>query len=124
MKDKRVVNVVGVECSTEVEEKFDKWHEEVHIPLLLKFPGLLAVTRYRMTESRSGAVVEADYPKYLAIYEFKNEEAFKEYNNSKAYLEARAEMLDTWGGDPHVGKPGGFSVKWRVQYEVLKTWSK
>jgi len=106
-----VINVVATECQPEVEEKFNKWYDEIHIPLLFKFKGMRRVTRYKILKETE------EYPSYLAIYEFESRQAFEEYVNSPELAAGRAEMNETWKG-------GGFEIKWRVQYETMKTWGK
>lgn len=111
METKPVINILGTRCRPEDEEKFNKWYEEVHIPLLLRFKGLKAVTRYKITGEAE------EYPKYLAIYKFDSQEAYQAYETSPELAAAREEMRETW-------KEGGFEIKWRVQYESMKTWER
>ena len=33
----KVINMVSTECQPEVEAEFNKWYDEIHIPLLFKF---------------------------------------------------------------------------------------
>ena len=111
METKPVINIVGTRCRPEDEEKFNKWYEEVHVPLLLRFKGLKAVTRYKITSEAE------EYPKYLAIYKFDSQEAFQAYETSPELAAAREEMRETW-------KERGYEIKWRVQYESMKTWER
>ena len=111
MEDKPVINIVATQCRPEVEEKFNKWYDETHIPLLFKFKGMKEVTRYKI-------INEADeYPKYMAIYKFESEKALKEYETSPELAAAREEMRGTW-------KEGGWETTWRVQYKSMKTWKR
>ena len=111
MANKSLINVVATECQPEVEEKFNKWYDEIHIPLLFKFKGMRRVTRYKLLKEAGGN------PSYLAIYEFENQKAYEEYTKSAELAAGRAEMNETW-------KSGGFEIKSRVQYETMKTWGK
>ena len=111
MESSPVINVVATECQPEVEEKFNKWYDEIHIPLLFKFKGMKKVTRYKIAKETE------EYPSYLTLYEFENRKACEEYENSSELAAARAEMNETWKG-------GGFEIKWRVQYEALKIWER
>ncbi len=108
MKNIPVVNIVGIRCQPQAEEKFVKWYDQTHIPLLLKFKGLKKVTRYKILKHAEA------YPEYLGIFEFENEQAFLAYENSPELAAASAEMQQTWKG-------GGWNRMWRVQYEVVKT---
>ncbi len=103
-----VINVVATQCQPEVEEKFNRWYDGVHIPLLFKFKGMTEVTRYKLLKETD------EYPRYLAIYKFESRKAYLEYEISPELAAAREEMKETW-------KEGGFEIKWRVQYEAIKT---
>ena len=102
-----VIHIVGTRCQAEVEDRFNKWYDEVHIPMLLKFKGLKKATRYKILKPRE------DYPEYVAIYEFESREAFEDYEKSPEMSAAIAEMKETW-------KDGGWEMVWRVQYEQRK----
>ncbi len=93
MTDKPIILIRATQCQPEVEEKFNKWYDEIHIPLLLKFKGITEVTRYKlMTETE-------EYPKYLAIYTFESQSAFEAYETSPelaaalAYIDQRAKRI-------------------------------
>ena len=106
-----IIHVVATECQPEVEEKFNKWYDEVHIPLLFKFKGMRQATRYQKLFETKG------YPEYLTIYKFESKEAYQAYRDSPELAYSTEEMNQAW-------KEGGFEVKWRVQYEPIKTWEK
>jgi antibiotic biosynthesis monooxygenase (ABM) superfamily enzyme len=53
--------VVRMDVEPEKEKQLNDWYNNVHIPALLKVPGVLSARRYVATQ---GA------PKYTAIYEF------------------------------------------------------
>jgi len=107
MNKKKVIQIVGIDCGPEVEGKFNKWYENVHIPLLLKFKRLRKVTRYTTPEPAG------DYPKYLSVMEFDNKDACDAYNSSPELAAAREESKQTWGGK-------GYEVRWRVRYQAIK----
>jgi heme-degrading monooxygenase HmoA len=101
-----VIHIVGTRCQAEVEERFNKWYDEAHIPMLLKFKGLKKATRFKILKPRE------DYPEYVAIYEFESRQAFEDYEKSPELSAAMAEMKETW-------KDGGWEMVWRVQYEQI-----
>ena len=107
----KVINMVSTESQPEVEEKFNKWYNEVHIPLLFKYKGMKKVTRYKIL-NKTG-----EFPTYLCIYEFDSPAELKSYSESKELAAARAEMNETW-------KAGGWEIKSRVAYEEMKTWQR
>ncbi len=108
MAKARILNIVGTECPKD-EAKFNKWYNEVHIPLLFKYKGLKKVTRYQlMGEGRGGA-------KYLAIYEYDDKTAMDAFPQSPEFKTAIDEMNGTW-------KDNMFELKWAANYEPIKTW--
>ncbi len=111
MGNNKIINIVASECIAANEVKFNKWYNDVHIPMLLKYPGLLAVTRYKLTGGDAGQA------KYLAVYEFKDHASFQGFENSPELDAAKEEMGQTWKNDM-------FEIKYRVQYETIKAWKK
>jgi hypothetical protein len=79
--------------------------------LLLKCKSLKSAARYKLLNESE------DHPKYLAIYEFENRESYKEYETSPELAAALEEMKETW-------KQKGYESKWRIQYELIKSWQK
>ncbi|MDO8473629.1 MAG: DUF4286 family protein [Dehalococcoidia bacterium] len=106
-----IINIVATECPSEIESKFNKWYNEVHVPMLLKFKGLKGVTRYKLAKESAG------HPAYLAVYEFESQEAFEAYKSSPVVGAVREEMGQTWPDKK-------FEMKYQVQYEPIKTWKK
>lgn len=118
METRHVFYFVASDCAPGLDEKFNRWFDEVHIPLLLKFKKLKNVSRYRLTELR-GEVVSRykpaeNWPKYLTIYEFEDLQAVEEYLTSAELEAAREEMQQSW-------KAGEVEVKWRAHYEHIST---
>lgn len=106
-----LLNIVATECPPNIETKFNKWYNEVHIPLLFKYQDLKRVTRYQMVGESQGQA------KYLAFYEFENQEALDNFTKSAEFGAAMEEMEGTWKG-------GGFDIKWMAVYEPIKTWER
>ena len=106
-----MINIVAAECRPGEEKKFNDWYDKVHIPLLMKHPAVKAVTRYKLRATSAGQAT------YLAVYEFESPEAFEAFGKSAEFAAARDEMRQTWG-EP------GLDIKWRSQYDVLKTWKR
>jgi hypothetical protein len=59
--------MVFTDVPQEVEEEFNRWYNEEHIPERLSIPGVLSAARY---EAQQGG------PKYLACYELDQAETF------------------------------------------------
>jgi antibiotic biosynthesis monooxygenase (ABM) superfamily enzyme len=111
MKNNPIMNLVASECRPEEEKRFNKWYNEVHIPLLFKYQGMKKVTRYkRLSEQK-------EHPTYLALYEFESKEALDKFSGSPERGVAFKEMQESW-------KNGGFEITWAVPYESLKTWER
>ena len=111
MEAKPIIHIVAIQCKPEFKEKFNAWYNEVHIPMLLKSKGLIEVTRYKViTET-------GEYPEYLTIYDFESQKALEAYETGPDLAAARDESKETW-------KEKGYEVKWRVQYEAIKTWKR
>lgn len=111
MANKSFINIVATECPLEVEEKFNKWYDEIHVPLLFKSKEMKRVTRYKLLKETGGN------PSFLAIYEFENQKDYEEYARSPELAAARVEMKETWG-------ERGFEITSRAQYAALKSWTK
>jgi len=126
MDNKPVNLVVGTRCRPELEEKFNKWYDEVHIAKLFQFPGMKKVTRYKILNETN------EYPTYLAIWEFESRKAYEDYEKSALLKSERQAMKEVWKGGGFetegmkvVGwKGGGWEIEWRVSYETMKTWVK
>ena len=113
MENKPVILIAGTQCTrAELDERFNKWYDEVHIPMLLKSEWLEGVTRYKLAP-----LTEGDYPRYMVVYEFKDIEAFKAWDSSEITEAAREERKQSWADED-------FEIKWRVVYEPMKSWHK
>ena len=102
--------LVGTRCAAELEAEFNKWYDEVHIPMLTTGGHIAAVNRYRLSD-----VAESDQAPYLAVYEFKSEDAFKAWLSSEQLADARKEMKETWGGRD-------MGITSRAFYEPVSHW--
>lgn len=111
MAASRIVNIVGSDCPQN-EAKFDKWYNEVHVPMLFKYKGIKKVTRYRLIGSSRG-----EGAKFLAVYEFENQKAMDAMAQSPEFKAAIDEMNETW-------KNGMFEIKWAASYAPIKTWER
>jgi uncharacterized protein (TIGR02118 family) len=111
MAKARIINIVATECPPEVEAKFNKWYNEVHIPMLMKYAGIKKVTRYKTIE-QPGAK-----QKWLAIYEYDNKEDLNGMMSSPAFKAVREEMDATW-------KDQTFEVKGALAAEPIKTFER
>ncbi|MDD5127434.1 MAG: EthD family reductase [Dehalococcoidales bacterium] len=107
MANKPVLLFVATECPPAIEAKFNKWYDEVHIPLLMKYKGVKRVRRGRLTKE------DAALAPYLAIYEFDSEADYEGFMKSPERSVAMKDMEDTF-------QDVKFTIKWRTIYEVTK----
>lgn len=109
MAKTRILNIVATECVAKNDLEFNKWYNEVHIPLLMKYKGIKKVTRYKILDEK------AKKPKYIAIYEFDTKKDLDGLPASPEFKAAIEEMQSTWKGET-------VEIKWAVSCEPLKTW--
>ena len=110
MAKMRILNIVGTDCPKS-EAKFNKWYNEVHIPLLFKYRGLKKVTRYQLMPDNKAQA------KYLAIYEYDDKALMDAFPKSPEFKAAIEEMNATW-------KDNMFEIKWAANYEPIQTWER
>jgi hypothetical protein len=79
MAESTLINIVATRCKSEEEARFNRWYDETHIPMLMKFKGMKAAARYRVASDNP------DYPTYLAIYQFESEEAFRDLRRVRSW---------------------------------------
>ena len=91
------------------EEKFNRWINEVHHPLLFKHPALREIRRYnKLTAS-------TDQPQSITVYEFDSRQDLDEYLKSPERQAAIDEVKESW--------PEGLTAVFNAQYELVKTFS-
>lgn len=73
--EKHILLIVRTDVLPEMEEEFNRWYNEEHIPRLLKVPGVLWAKRGKNT---------GEGQKYIAFYEHESAEVQK----SPAYRDA------------------------------------
>jgi uncharacterized protein (TIGR02118 family) len=106
MAKKPLINVVTTQCPPQDEAKFNKWYNEVHIPMLMKYKGVKAVARYK--------VVDSKVPQFIAIYHFDSQQDFEAFGKSPEFKAAIEEMGQSW--------PKGIEFTSRQQSELIKQW--
>ena len=100
--------IVETKVSPENELKYNEWFNKVHIPLVLKSPGMLRARRYKAMDA------EDSQGKYLTIFEMQNEEAVKEWDQGSARKAAHQNKLEIWG-------EGGFTTNWAGCFNRLQS---
>ena len=82
--------MVRATITKEQEAAFNKWYDEEHVPQVLRFNGAISGRRYKR-------ILGDDKFDYMALYEFKSEEAFKEFQTGGYLTELRAEYDKYFG---------------------------
>ena len=67
--------IVKATITPDKEAEFNRWYHEVHIPDVLKYPGCLSARRYK-------ALSGEEKFQYMAVYEFKDQEALEGFLKS------------------------------------------
>ena len=111
MSSKPILQVIAMDCPPEDEEKFNKWYNESHVPLIFKYKGVNEAARYRRVGENE------EYPKYLALFEYESKEAQDAQFSSPEGAAVGEDVKKSW--------PDGLPpAKWAVQYELIKKWQK
>ena len=112
METNSLISIAGFEDKPGAEGKFIKWYDEVHIPMFLKSKNLKKVTRCQRLKN------DDKYPEFMTIFEFDNEQAYEEHRRNPVIGDAAKDAIDRgWAKQ-------GQEPRWKVQYKVVKTWSK
>ena len=71
----------------EVEKDFNRHYNDIHLPLMIKVPGIVEIRRYKAAEGTyGGTYMEGNM--YIAEYEIESEEAIEEALTSPERMEA------------------------------------
>jgi prophage antirepressor-like protein len=93
MSQNRCLYQLQIRCAPELEDEFNKWYNEVHMPLVMKGGMLKAATRYELTDA-----VASDLPKYTTICEFEDRATFEKWLASDVLAAARKNTAEVMGG--------------------------
>ena len=72
----RYILQVTVDIPAEKEKEWNDWYNKVHVPDIIKCPGILNARRFRS--------VQGTGPRYIAIYEIEHEKVMESKEFSKA----------------------------------------
>jgi heme-degrading monooxygenase HmoA len=84
---------VMIQCAPEVEDEFNKWYNEVHMPLVMQGGMLKAASRYKITDA-----VETTASTYTTLCEFDDRETFEKWFASDILAAARKNTAEVMGG--------------------------
>jgi uncharacterized protein (TIGR02118 family) len=91
LEKQEILNIIITQAPAQEEEKFNRWYNEVHIPMLLKCPKVQSAARYKVVGDT------AQPGQYVAAYRFKNKADFEAFLKSPERDAALKEMQGTWG---------------------------
>ena len=121
MEPKSVIHVVVTQCSPEVEEEYNAWMDDTHVPMLLEFKGLKGVAKYKLVSETHpyvpGSLVDAPggYSEHMLILEFASRQDFEAYETSPELAAALEESrTHDWRGLHEKSR--------RAQYEFVRSW--
>ncbi len=114
MENQHTINIAGTTCPPDSDREFNKWYDEMHIPINMKFKGLRGVTRYQLVRFSESAAVKK-YPRFITPYQFKDMGTFTAWNASPELREASEGISDLFARL-------GVEFLWRAQYESIRVW--
>jgi len=112
MSSKPYLWIVFMRFPAEMEEEFNRWYDEVHIPLVSAAGHFRSMTRYRLTDA-----LPSELSKYVAVCEFESEEVFRDWLVSEARAEAARDTAARWEGTGMEFMPKGFYEPYK-SYDV------
>ena len=117
MSSKPLIWMVGIQCRTADEVKFNTWYDDIHVPMLLKGDCVKKVTRFKLADETYNVGTTTEVcPNYLTIYEFADGEQFDSWMNGTARTEAGDDKSKTWSENP-------YEVKWATRYNLINAWN-
>ncbi len=101
--------VVHVRLPVEIEEEWNQWHNEQHIPQVLTQPGFIGVRKFRtITNDRRQA-------EYFILYELRNQAAYEKYVQSEDGELLRQQFLDKYGSKIKITR-----YAWLETFQTMK----
>jgi hypothetical protein len=111
-----VIWTVGLQCRREDEDAFNKWYDEVHIPMLLSSGNVAKVTRYQLaSETYDVAEETMKCPTYQTIYQFNDQDQFESWMFGEDRALAGEDKSATWGAR-------AYDVIWAARYDLMNSW--
>lgn len=111
MANNLIIQIVASQSSPEMEDEFNRWYTDVHVPMLFRYQGVKQASRYRRIDDDDKS------SKYLAIYEFESAEATEAFPASPEFA-AAIEDFENKKVDI------GFIMKWSASYELISAWER
>jgi hypothetical protein len=104
------LTIVGSAFLAGYERALNTWYNDIHIPLLMQYPGLRKSSRYQ--NSAQGAT-----PAYIAMYYYNTFADLTAMGTSIAFDAANKEIAAHW-------KNNEYTLTMAISYEKIKSWVK
>ena len=96
----RVQYLVFTWVPEQVLDEWNEWHNQMHVPNVLKASQIRGARKYRLTE----AALPGEWPfQYVTIYELDSLADFEAYRTGPG-VELRKEHDDRWGDMIHIAR--------------------
>ena len=118
--NKPVLFVSGVQCNPEVEERYNKWYHEEHVPHLMGSELLKGVTRYQLAPTTARVTSPGEHSNYLTIYVFTDVPAVETFYAGPEKTHVLEDRRQKWGV---IGTGETLKSEWAV-YKPIKSWSR
>ena len=89
----RTVYLVKAEVAPEAERAWDEWNTRHHIPEVLREPGFVRASKYRV----EGGAAADGWVAYWVLYEAESREALEAYLRGEAVARLRADHAGRFG---------------------------
>lgn len=89
---RNVLYVIWAQVDRQIEDDWNQWMDEVHIPNLVRTEGFLRGRKYKVQRDAAGI-----HYNYTTIYEIESMEAFESYQSSDYADAMRQEVSDRFG---------------------------
>ena len=101
--------VVQVKLPLDQEERWSRWYDTEHVPLVLAQPGFMEVRKFRcMNDSKKEA-------EYWVQYELRNQAAYDRFVNSEDAHIIRQHHLDAFGSTVKITR-----MTWKETFRLKK----
>ena len=112
MTDKKILYLVGTQIDSARDKKYNDWYNSTHLPLNFECQSVDKITRYKLLPESEGNDAQ-----YIALFEFKDRQAFDNWQFGPEREAAREDSKKVWDGK-------GAEVKWKAAYEVINSWTR
>ena len=96
---KPALYVVTIEVSPSVEEAWNRWHEDIHVPEVLQQPGFLRCRKWKDTTNAPDGWV-----RYVCHYELTGPDAVERYVASDAAKRLRQDSETRFGAVTRISR--------------------